>query len=147
MDWWLLQLFFSQQQGQPSNQKCIGNVIYLPEFGLWRIIDCEPSRKSSVVVLIRQWKGHFSNRSKSAQAKTCTCTITSPAPKSSMRFSSTPIIISILVLADDILIVWFEWIGKSSSFHIHLGIAMISDLELRTPWIVCPVSPILALIA
>ena len=44
-----------------------------------------------------------------------------------------------LVLADDIFMVWSEQIGGPSSSQMHLGIAMISNPESRTPIIECPV--------
>jgi len=95
------------------------------------MIVCDLSGKSSVIVLMRQWNGCLSNRSKFTCARIWTCTITSPAPKSKTRFSRTPIVVSMLVLADDIFIVWSDRIGKLRSSQIHLGIAMISDPESK----------------
>ena len=57
--------------------------------------------------------------------------MTSPVLKSSARFLSTPIVVSIFVLVDDMHIVWLDWIGNLISFQMCLGITMISEPESK----------------
>ena len=123
MDLWLLHCIFSQQCRQPSDHGCVGRANCFPVFGSQSVIVCDLSGKSSVFTLMRQWNGCPSNRSKLAHVRIFTCTITSPAPKFTTRFLSTPKVVSMLVFADDMFIIWSEWIGNPSSSQIHLGIA------------------------
>ena len=147
MDWWLLHCLFSQQWGQPLDHGHIGRVNCFLKLGSQRVMFCDLSRKSSVITLIRQWNGWPSNKLKFAHASTWTCSMTSPSLKLIARFLRTPIVEFTLVLADDIFLVWFEWISSLSSFQMHLDIAMISDPESRTPMMVHPVLPNLPLMA
>ena len=100
MDWWSLQCSLSQKWGQPSNQGQVGKAYCFPILGSWSVINWVPSGESSVVTLMRQWNGHPKSRSKLAQPIIWTWSSTSPAPKSSARFSNTPIVESTLVFAD-----------------------------------------------
>ena len=139
MDWWLLHWLFSQQWGQPLDHGHMERVNCFLKLGSWRVMVCNPSRKSSVVTLIRQWNRQPSNKSKLACASTWTCSMTSLAPKSIARFLRMPMVESTLVLMDDIFIMWSDWIGSLSSFQMYFGMAMISNLESRTPMMEHPI--------
>ena len=139
MDWWLLHCLFLQQQEQPSDYGCMGSVNCFPKLGSWRVMFYDPSRKSLIITLIRQWNGWPSNKSKLMCARTWTCNMTFPRLKLIARFLRTPIVESTLVLANDIFIVWSKWIGSSSSSQMRFSMVMISDLESKTPMMEHPV--------
>ena len=144
MDWWLEQNSPRRQHRHPSVQVRVGNLYTFPELGSRSVTVWESSGKSSVEAPSKQWKGRPSNKSKLALGTTWTCKQISPAPKSRQRFSTTPRVDLVLVLALDIIITWLDRTGRARSSHTRLGMATISEPELRTPRIDWPVPTIFA---
>ena len=82
MDWWLEQNSPRRQHGHPLVQARVGHLYAFPELGSRSVIVWEPSGKSSVEALSKQWKGCLSNKSKLALGTTWICKQILPAPKS-----------------------------------------------------------------
>ena len=142
-----LHCLLSWQWGHPSDHGQVGIMNCFLLFGSRRITDCDLSRKSSVVVLMRQWKGHPNSRSKFALARIWIWTIISPTPKSKAIFLNTLMVVSTFALANDIFIIWSNHIGSPNSSQICFSITTISNPESSTSLRSHPELPNLASIA